>query len=232
MGLGLTSSITAHNVYALSVAGYASQGSRPTSQILRAEREALQVYTCAPRHAVPPAIFARFKEVGFEVQAGDLRVRSLAARLRVANNSDLFPRLVAQLQDTLDGDGYCIAYRWPPYLKDSLFWQVFQDFQDSKCIRRLPEDIQRKNVQNKLVQMITPDFHSRSISSIIAPRLRKWLPYISEADVDTSFRVNLQSSMMVPPFVFVALLRTVFNNWNTTQRCRQGAQGCKFGCAC
>eukprot|EP00959_Pyramimonas_sp_CCMP1952_P432753 9062439-Pyramimonas_sp.AAC.1 len=188
MGLGMASSVAAHNVYALSVTGDISQGFRPTPQILRAEREALQVYTCAPRHSFPQAIFSRFKDIGFKVQAGDLRIRSLAARLRAAINSDLFPRLVSQLQDTLEGDGYCIAFRWPPYLKDSLFWQLYQDFLGSRCIQRLPEDIQKTTVQNKLVQLITPDFHSEPISGIIAPRLRKWVPSLTGAEIDTSFR--------------------------------------------
>eukprot|EP00959_Pyramimonas_sp_CCMP1952_P336807 7052554-Pyramimonas_sp.AAC.1 len=73
-----------------------------------------------------------------------------------------------------------------------------EDYSISNYHSRLPHDCRRKQIQSRLAKMIFVDSCAAPVSRVLAPRFKKWLPLSSEMELDTSIRLFLRSSDMVP----------------------------------
>eukprot|EP00959_Pyramimonas_sp_CCMP1952_P065293 1363068-Pyramimonas_sp.AAC.1 len=89
MGLGLSSSIGAYNVYGLPVVSHVSQVHVPPPCALKVEKDGLQLLTCSPRHSFPPMSLFNLRWLGHQVEARRLETYARACMIRAATRSSL-----------------------------------------------------------------------------------------------------------------------------------------------
>ena len=166
-----------------------------------------------------------------EFNCVNIALVSKAAMFRVILTSTVFQNLLLEYQEIINSDEYIIAYRFSAYASTSIFYQLLLMSETSVIPPSLATDVPRKRLQAKIIRILRPEFSSGSPSLILLPRYRKWLPSFTLADMDRCFlMMNMASQFKIPPFMKVALLKSICNGWNTTRRYRQGAISCRFGC--
>jgi hypothetical protein len=86
---GLLTKLSLYNMIAISKLSYVASFIPPNPAALRAENRALQLLCRGPWNAIPPALLKSVKAIGIPVQAVDLRILSIASRLRVAHSTSI-----------------------------------------------------------------------------------------------------------------------------------------------
>eukprot|EP00959_Pyramimonas_sp_CCMP1952_P318955 6673460-Pyramimonas_sp.AAC.1 len=120
-----------------------------------------------------------------------------------------------KLREALESDEFLLAHSYDVQYRRSLFVQLMEDYESSIFIPRLPDPCVPKRVQKILAEMISADAYANPVSFILYPRIKAWVPCISNQQFDMCFIRVLRAAQIVPGFIFVGLLKTIINSWST-----------------
>eukprot|EP00959_Pyramimonas_sp_CCMP1952_P021308 449469-Pyramimonas_sp.AAC.1 len=133
-----------------------------------------------------------------------------------------------QFEQILAGTNWVVAYRWMPFSRDSVFFQVMNQLNllgvQVDVFQAQDQDLQAKIFYKVVAEMYAPP------TSLLLPRLRYWN---SQASMNQADRIRLQLNILAsnpPDACTIAALEALVNAWPTSRRYRQGAQVCRFGC--
>eukprot|EP00959_Pyramimonas_sp_CCMP1952_P354982 7435933-Pyramimonas_sp.AAC.1 len=111
----------------------------------------------------------------------------------------------------------------------SILVQMSALYHQFYSIRSLP-DISPRSTQRWITRELLSEFPLPRAALIIYPRICKWAIGIPVHSIELSVKRLSRINKYLPTFIVTAILKTIFNGWNTSRRYRCGALVCKMGC--
>eukprot|EP00959_Pyramimonas_sp_CCMP1952_P123062 2572519-Pyramimonas_sp.AAC.1 len=103
LSLGLATTTRLFHSYCLSVLQYRIQLARVTPSVRRQHREALQILTAGPRHALSYSMLTQLRDLGIPLEFVDLGLFDKATKLRVVMRCKALDDALSELEGLASG---------------------------------------------------------------------------------------------------------------------------------